>query len=143
MSQPISVCMGFRAARGDEEAYRELMAAFKSNIEGGGHWSQFPCSCDPPCEEATEFELDELNRRMKEDAKDWSRPECPEHWPPGEPGEPGEKGRAEQVEEIRDWVEHRKDISYEAGEFLLDEIDSLRWTLAGLLDATTFPGASP
>jgi len=70
MSQPISRCIQMKAIV-DEEAYKELMGINKSNHIFGGHFTIFPCSHNPPCQEKygiTEELLEKYNQRTK---KEW------------------------------------------------------------------------
>ena len=69
MSLPISTCDVYRAAKGDEEAYQRLVHAFEVNVVCG-HYSQFPCMCNPPCELCTEEQGIALNTRLAEQFKD-------------------------------------------------------------------------
>jgi len=69
VSQPLSQCVIFRAALGDEQAYKFVLDAMRYNKKCG-HYSVFPCTCDPPCRRPTEEQGDELNRRIAEATKD-------------------------------------------------------------------------
>ncbi len=66
MSEPISDCMIFAAARGNEESYQELLAAMRDNLDWGG-FTQTSCSCQPPCPKATEEQVESLNQRLQAD----------------------------------------------------------------------------
>lgn len=48
MSRPISNCLVIRAANGDEKAFESLREVMTYNLKCG-HWSQVPCSHNPPC----------------------------------------------------------------------------------------------
>lgn len=68
MSFPISNCLIIKAANGDEPAYQRLALAMKFNRECG-HWSQFPCKCQPPCgPKPTDKQMKALNDRLNVDA---------------------------------------------------------------------------
>jgi hypothetical protein len=83
MSIPISTCLTVKAAKGDEAAFEKLANAMKVNMQYG-HWSQYPCDCDPKCD-CTDEELAALNDRLAEHIGD-----VESDLPPGEPGPPGE-----------------------------------------------------
>jgi len=68
MSYPISYCLVAKAANGDEEAYKTLSEAMYFNLMLG-HFSQFPCSCDPKCY-ATDDALKAVDARLKVDVYD-------------------------------------------------------------------------
>lgn len=55
----------------DEETYQQLLQIHKSNWINGGHYTVFPCRCEPSCDKkygiTTEM-LDEHNAKLK---KDW------------------------------------------------------------------------
>ena len=63
MSIPISACLIIRAAKGDESSYEQLIHDYTVNMECG-HWTTFGCRCDPPCEQPTDEQKDELQRRL-------------------------------------------------------------------------------
>jgi len=63
MSMPIPDCWFFKAARGDEAAYKQLMDAVKVNMMYG-HYSQSHCRCSSPCVRPTHDELKKLYARM-------------------------------------------------------------------------------
>jgi hypothetical protein len=65
MSIPINQCLITKAARGDEQAYEILRARLATNVECG-HFTIFPCNHIPACE-ATQEELDKLQKRIDED----------------------------------------------------------------------------
>lgn len=65
MSMPISACMVMKAAKGDEDAYKHLIDAYTINLKCG-HYTTFPCRCDPPCELPTEEQLKKLQARVDE-----------------------------------------------------------------------------
>jgi len=85
MSVPIKACLVIRAASGDEDAYEKLVRAMKYNIECG-HYTSYPCDCNPRCD-CTDEELEALDKRIKKDLKGVN-PQMPEGIT-GEPGEPG------------------------------------------------------
>lgn len=60
---PISTCQVCKAALGDEDVFNQLVEAMKYNLQCG-HWSQFPCECDPPCPKPSDEQLDKFNERM-------------------------------------------------------------------------------
>ena len=64
MSQPISACSVYKAARGDEEAFKWLVQAMDYNMKCG-HWSENPCRCNPPCEKPTVQQLEDCKERLK------------------------------------------------------------------------------
>ena len=68
MSYPISYCLVSRAAYGDDVAYKALADAMRYNIKCG-HYTQFPCNCDPKCVEVTQELGEALNQRLAEDLK--------------------------------------------------------------------------
>ena len=47
MSTPISVCLISKAAFGNERACEQLTQAMEYNLKCG-HFTTFPCECDPP-----------------------------------------------------------------------------------------------
>jgi len=70
MSQPLSACMFSKAAI-DDVAFITLMEIFKLNHLYYGHYSTFPCVCDPPCKEKygiTKEIIEEYNTKA---AKYW------------------------------------------------------------------------
>lgn len=69
MSQPISVCSIYKAAKGDEKTRDSLFKAMNYNRRYG-HWTQFPCKCNPPCEIPTKEQIDLLNEQFKEFIKE-------------------------------------------------------------------------
>ena len=68
MSCPISSCLVSKAALGDEASYQSLKQAMAVNLRYG-HWTQFPCSCTPPCPTPSQEQTDALNKRLNEDLK--------------------------------------------------------------------------
>lgn len=69
MSQPISWCQIQKAAKGDEASLNFVLEAMKVNAYFG-HFTIFGCRHKPPCESATQEEIDELNKKIKEATKD-------------------------------------------------------------------------
>lgn len=69
MSYPISYCLVSKAAFGDDAAYQTLVEAMRCNIKCG-HYTQFPCNCDPKCTEVTQEFGEALNKRLAEDLND-------------------------------------------------------------------------
>jgi len=65
MSQPLSQCIIFKAALGDEQAYKFVLDAMKYNKKCG-HYSIFPCTCNPPCKQPSKEQGEELNRKITE-----------------------------------------------------------------------------
>lgn len=66
MSVPVSYCLIAKAAAGDDAAYQSLLAAMRINMKCG-HYSTFPCNCDPPCAEVTKEQGEALNQRLTAD----------------------------------------------------------------------------
>jgi len=86
MSIPITSCQICKAARGDEEVFDQLVKAMKVNRECG-HWSQFPCQCDPPCEQPSDEQLSEFNDRMQAALAGIQANDKPRPWEIDKPGE--------------------------------------------------------
>jgi hypothetical protein len=68
MSIPIKACTVVKAAKGDDNAFQELVKKMKYNDEYG-HFSIFPCECDIQCT-ATDEELEAFDARVKDALKD-------------------------------------------------------------------------
>ena len=66
MSEPLSDCLVFAAARGNGAKYRELLATMQYNLTWGGY-TQFRCDCQPPCPEPTEEQMASLSKRLQAD----------------------------------------------------------------------------
>ena len=69
MSTPISICRVWKAAKGDEAEFEQLVKDVIRNREFGSY-SIFPCDHNPSCkspteEEAKKFE-DQMNKALKE-----------------------------------------------------------------------------
>lgn len=88
MSMPIIACTISKAAHGDEAAYARLRDAMRYNKQCG-HWSQFPCQCEPRCPVPSEEAMAALNARLEEDLKDVKT----DNRFQGPPGPPGPVGR--------------------------------------------------
>jgi hypothetical protein len=79
---PISACLIFKAAKGDAEAYESLLRAMRTNARFGSI-TKSSCSCQPPCEPATQEQLNLLNKNICADLKNPSRRvEEPKEEPP-------------------------------------------------------------
>ncbi len=65
MSVPLSQCLIAKAARGDDQAYKNLRKILAINVDCG-HFSIYPCKHQPACE-ATQEEIDKLQKRIDED----------------------------------------------------------------------------
>jgi len=65
MSFPMSQCQNVAAAKGDETAWKNLKEALIHNLRLG-HFSTYPCDCDPKCV-MTEEEAAALNKRLVEE----------------------------------------------------------------------------
>jgi hypothetical protein len=65
MSQPLSVCVISKAARGDEASFKWLIEAMKVN-SACGHFTTVSCRCSPPCEKPTDAQIEELNKKLAE-----------------------------------------------------------------------------
>jgi hypothetical protein len=66
MSQPISDCMIYAAAR-DEAALKRLIEAMLYNTFGNlGIYTKFPCRCDPPCERPLPNDMQRVERLVNE-----------------------------------------------------------------------------
>lgn len=63
MSQPISMCLVYKAALGDEECVKRLTEAMDYNLRYGSY-TTFPCDCKPPCPVPTQGQLQALNLRV-------------------------------------------------------------------------------
>ena len=63
MSTPISTCLLVKAALGDETAFNQLVEAMEYNLSCG-HWSVFPCRCDPPCPQPEQERMEALSERL-------------------------------------------------------------------------------
>jgi hypothetical protein len=70
MSIPIVACNVFKAARGDEEAFQNLVEAMKYNIECG-HYSQFSCMCNPPCQAPPDEAIKAVEIRLNQELDKW------------------------------------------------------------------------
>lgn len=66
MSTPISQCLIFKSAFGDEKAYKFLLDAEDYNSTQFAY-TIFPCKCDPPCQKPTEEQLSSLRKRLNDD----------------------------------------------------------------------------
>jgi len=64
MSIPISQCLIFKAAKGDDAAYRKLVSRSKTNFRCG-RFSLYACGCEPPCEWPTTEQFEALERRLE------------------------------------------------------------------------------
>lgn len=73
MSFPIVACEVSKAARGDEAAYARLLEKMKFNF-ACGHWSSFPCSCEPRCPSPSDAELKALDKRLVKDINNGVKP---------------------------------------------------------------------
>jgi hypothetical protein len=82
MSIPISSCVVYKAALGDEQAYESLVNAYKINL-ACGHYSRFGCSCNPPCEVPTKEQMEVLQKRLDDYFKE--NPVKETGWPPSGP----------------------------------------------------------
>jgi hypothetical protein len=69
MSQPLSWCLIQKAAKGDEVSLDAVLKAMKVNAYWG-HFSIFGCDHKPHCEPATEEQINELDKKIKEATKD-------------------------------------------------------------------------
>ena len=65
MSMPIPCCVGHRAAKGDEVACEAYIRAMTVNLSCG-HWTVGPCPHNPPCESASQEQVDKFNAKIKE-----------------------------------------------------------------------------
>lgn len=60
MSAPISMCAVHAAARGDEQALRDLIEDMKYNMTQPAY-SMMGCNHNPPCPEASPEQIKKLN----------------------------------------------------------------------------------
>jgi hypothetical protein len=65
MSQPISKCLIFKAALGDEKAFDTLVRAQDYNSTQFA-FTVFPCECNPRCAVPSDEQLEDLGRRVAE-----------------------------------------------------------------------------
>lgn len=63
MSTPILICTISKAALGDERACERLIQDMEYNLKAG-HFTTFPCKCDPPCPVPTDEQLEALNEKV-------------------------------------------------------------------------------
>ena len=63
MSIPISKCLIYKAATGNEPAFKRLAGALEYNISKGS-FTLAPCQCTPPCAVATDTQLSDLDTRL-------------------------------------------------------------------------------
>jgi len=97
MSMPISGCLISKAACGDEEAYKELIDVYTTNMKYYGHWTTFACRCDPPCAEPTKEQIDELDVRVNKYFKENPvESEADKYCPAGSEGTVGYKKNKEK-----------------------------------------------
>lgn len=68
MSQPISVCTMWKAARGDEAVTVKVIETLVRNIKIG-HFSTWPCEHQPPCQAPTTEQLAAFDKRLFEALK--------------------------------------------------------------------------
>jgi hypothetical protein len=68
MSQPISMCMVYKAARGDEKAFKWMVDAMDYNSTQMA-FTQCPCECKPPCPKPTDDQLKAFNDRLNKALK--------------------------------------------------------------------------
>jgi len=73
---------------GDEAAYNDLRDRMRVNLQYG-HWSTFPCQCEPSCPQPSDEQLDALNARLQNDLAGVPRDTVD---PPGDKGEEGVPG---------------------------------------------------
>lgn len=65
MSTPISYCVIYRAARGDESAFKYVAETLEYNLRHGSY-TLYGCKHQPPCELPTDAQLEDLDKRVKE-----------------------------------------------------------------------------
>ena len=86
MSTPFAYCLVSKAGNGDVAAYEKLREIMRYNLKCG-HWSMFPCQCQPTCPELTEEQARALDAKLRADLADVK---CD-----GESGAVGEPGDAD------------------------------------------------
>jgi hypothetical protein len=69
MSLPLSQCLIFKAALGNQTAYNKLVEITKYN-KYQGHFTLSPCIHNPPCIQPTENQLIDLATKLDEATKD-------------------------------------------------------------------------
>jgi len=69
MSFPILACAMYKAAEGDKDMYNAVLKAMRLN-KRCGHYTVFPCQCNPPCKPPSQEQYDNFQKQLEEDTAD-------------------------------------------------------------------------
>ena len=70
MSAPLNYCQISAAARGDEQAYQELLSRIIYNLTSPAYYI-IGCMCNPSCPEPNETQKKNLDARIQKDIAEY------------------------------------------------------------------------